>query len=49
VLDKSVLKGTSFCGAKDGECEKMPERKMVTYGVDLTKLEEWLASQKEID
>jgi hypothetical protein len=36
---------TSYSGDDDDEYEQVPERKMVTFGVDLGKLEEWLAKQ----
>ena len=30
------------------ETVQVPERKMVTFGVDMVKLEEWLASQEKV-
>jgi hypothetical protein len=45
AADGAIGYFTSYSG--DDEYEKVPERKMVTFGVDLSKLEEWLKQQSE--
>lgn len=50
AADNSIGFALFSGGGDDDEYEtiKVPERKTVTFGVDLTKLEEWLSGQEKV-